>query len=265
MCVGKHLCVICVYNLTKDRHREREALKDEQDQLKTNSRNLTEERDALRGERDLLKVLSGNLTKDRDALRDEQNLLKVLSRNLTKDIDALRDERNSLRNERDQLKIQSSNLTKKMEALQSQYNTLAAGHNNLQAEISRLKAKTCPKGWSLFNNKCYFYSPSGHGKTWENSQQDCQQRGGHLAMPKTMTELEFVSRGNAYTWIGLSDKLQEDSWRWVDGSELEDWSFWKQGEPNNANYDEDCVEVAQNEAKWNDADCSAEFSWVCEA
>ncbi|XP_060905413.1 CD209 antigen-like [Labrus mixtus] len=292
-----------IYNLTKDRDAlgdEREALKDEQDQLKTNSRNLTEERDALRGERDLFKVLSSNLRKDRDTLRDEQNLLKVLSRNLTEDIDALRDERdaltgergtlkderdqleivsqsltkerntlrderNSLRNERDQLKIQYSNLMKKMEALQSQYNTLAAGHNNLQAEINRLKAKTCPRGWTMFNNKCYFYSPSGHGKTWENSQQDCQQRGGHLAMPKTTTELDFVSRGNMYTWIGLSDKLQEDRWRWVDGSELKDWSFWKQGEPNNANNNEDCVEVAQNEAKWNDAACSTEFGWVCEA
>uniref|UniRef100_UPI0037E81BA7 C-type lectin domain family 4 member K-like n=1 Tax=Semicossyphus pulcher TaxID=241346 RepID=UPI0037E81BA7 len=261
---------------------EREALRDERGALKgdrdqvRNQSNLTgdrdvlsHERDALRDEREALKVERGVLKEERGALKEEREHFKILSSNLTRDRDVLRDERDALRDERDQLKIQSSNLTKEVEALQNRSEALAESRHKLQEEVDALKlsqqTKTCFQGWTMFNNKCYYYSRNGVFETWGKSRQDCQARGGDLAMPTTKEELTFASRGNAITWIGLTDKLQEGQWQWVDGRDLEGVGFWKKGEPNDTGSNEDCVEVSRDEVKWNDAPCDRKFSWVCEA
>ncbi|XP_070768269.1 CD209 antigen-like protein C [Enoplosus armatus] len=181
--------------------------------------------------------------------------------NLTKDRDALRDER-------DQLKIHSSNLTKEMEVLQSQYNTVAASRDKLQEEVNRLNISrtgtSCDQGWTKFNNKCYYFSRAGVTKTWENSRKDCQERGANLATIATRSELDFVTRSHGITWIGLSDKEQENKWKWVDGTDLVGTGFWQDGEPNNSDGNEDCAEASRSAMAWNDVPCSRKFSWVCE-
>ncbi|XP_074539364.1 uncharacterized protein LOC141800601 [Halichoeres trimaculatus] len=267
--------------------KELQALKAEQDGLKTNYSSMTQNRDFLRDERDVLitklgsmqderdhlKNLSLTLTKDinalsdeRDAVRDERDQAKAYSSSLTKEKQTLREERDALRGERDQLKSQFSILKRNMDALQNQYNNVTASRNQLQQEVNNLRvqltAKTCHHGWTRFNDKCYYFSPSEVKKTWDESRQDCQSRGGDLAKPKARVELTFVSRSNTFTWIGLSDRLQEGKWKWVDGTDLKSQGFWKQGEPNNANSNEDCAEVAKDEGKLNDVPCSAKFPWV---
>lgn len=82
-------------------------------------------------------------------------------------------------------------------------------------------------------------------------------------MPKTAAELTFVSKGNRYTWVGLTDKASEGKWRWEDGTDMESPGFWKQGEPNNAG-NEDCAELSRGEVQLNDAPCKNKFSWACE-
>lgn len=264
-------------NLTKERdalREERDALKDERvalkedrDQLKIQSSNLTEYRNALEEEKDSMRAEREAMTAERGVLKGAQDYLKILTFNITKDRDTLRDERDALRNERDQLKVLSSNRTKEIEALQARNKALTASRDRLQVEVNRLQgnetAKTCFPGWSIFKNKCYYFSRKGQSETWDVSKKDCQERGGELAMPKTLDELTFVSRSSSYTWIGLSDKLQEGVWEWVDGTQLE-MEFWKEGEPNDTG-NEDCVEVSRDEVKWNDAPCNRKFSWACEA
>ncbi|XP_070768367.1 CD209 antigen-like protein C [Enoplosus armatus] len=179
--------------------------------------------------------------------------------NLTKDRDALRDER-------DKLKIHSSNLTKEMEVLQSQYNTVAASRNKLQEEVNRLNIsrtdKPCQQGWIKFNNKCYYVAPDGVTKTWENGRKDCRERGADLVIITTKDELDFVSKMNSRSWIGLSDLEQENKWKWVDGTDLVGTGFWQDGEPNDHG-NEDCVEVLRG-ARWNDVPCDIKLQWVCE-
>lgn len=186
-------------------------------------------------------------------------------------------DRDNLRNELDQLKIQSSNLTRDMEVLQSQYNTMAASRDKLQEEVIRLNetlrtrskdsnrtGQPCIQGWKTFGNKCYYFSPSGVTKTWDASRKDCKERGADLVIITTQEELIFVSKMYAVTWIGLTDREQENMWKWVDGTDLVG-EFWQAGEPNNSDGGEDCAEVSRSAKKFNDVPCSRKFSWACEA
>lgn len=79
----------------------------------------------------------------------------------------------------------------------------------------------------------------------------------------TREELNFVTRSYSITWIGLS-RGEKDTWMWVDGTNLTGPGFWQDGEPNNADGEENCVEVSRDAAAWNDVPCSRKFSWLCE-
>lgn len=265
-------------NYSSDLLKDRDALKDEREALKN-------ERAALKDERDQLKVFLSNLTRlrdtykedqgqkqnafrdDREALAAQRDLLKLQTHNLTKDIDTMRDEMGGLMRERDSLKIDNKNLSETLNNLQIQYNRVVGFRDRLQEELNTLKlnqtGKICPSGWTLFNNKCYYFSGQGSSETWEDSQEDCHSRGAELVMPKTKAELTFVSKRHIYTWIGLTDKEHEGKWQWVDGTDMENRAFWKRGEPNNSG-NEDCAEVSLDAVKLNDAPCDNKFPWACE-
>ncbi|KAI1887285.1 hypothetical protein AGOR_G00188670 [Albula goreensis] len=62
-------------------------------------------------------------------------------------------------------------------------------------------------------------------------------------------------------WIGLTDRENEGTWKWVDGTTLTT-GYWRSGEPNNAGSGEDCA--AMHPEGWNDLPCSDTTCWVCE-
>ena len=90
-------------------------------------------------------------------------------------------------------------------------------------------------------------------------------------------ENDFIKRellakiGNvAYGWTGLSDSLQEGTWKWTDGT-LTGYTNWAKDEPNDHGDDHNCVEIRMGRynnfdynAHWNDKSCS-KFHWfICE-
>ncbi|XP_051812342.1 CD209 antigen-like protein C [Acanthochromis polyacanthus] len=213
----------------------------------------------------LLIVIFGLVAHNASAIGQQDSLLDHLMKreklihNLTTDNYALRDELN-------QMKVNSSRLTKEMEELQREYKTVAASRDHLLQEYTTLNSssacKVCPSEWIPFDNKCYYASPRGKNKNWEDSRKDCLQRGADLVMPTTRPELNFVTRIYDRTWIGLSDKKSEGRWLWVDGSEVQT-GFWQTGEPNNER-NEDCAEISRTTGEWNDVLCSTKLPWVCE-
>lgn len=124
--------------------------------------------------------------------------------------------------------------------------------------------KPCLSGWKKFNTKCYFFSPSGSRKTWEASRNYCQQQGADLVIIDTREELNFVKKTYSIIWIGLSREEHGNMWKWVDGTMLVGDGFWQEDEPNNADGEEDCVELSRGASAWNDVPCNRKFSWVCE-
>ncbi|XP_058863057.1 low affinity immunoglobulin epsilon Fc receptor-like isoform X1 [Acipenser ruthenus] len=120
----------------------------------------------------------------------------------------------------------------------------------------------CSAGWH-HSGSCYYFSKQT--KNWMESKDECERKASHLIIIKDQDQLDFVfgqMKGNNF-WIGLSDKDIEGNWIWVDGSNVT-IPFWSSGEPNNANTNEDCVEVLPNQATWNDISCDQLKHFVCE-
>ncbi|XP_028839012.1 C-type lectin domain family 4 member E-like [Denticeps clupeoides] len=144
-----------------------------------------------------------------------------------------------------------------------------------QLKISRDSCGRCPQGWRLLNATCYYFSDEGlHKRGWEQSRQDCVNKGGDLAVVDTQEKQEFVSEVLQASrlgywdgfWIGLKDDHTEGVWKWRDGASLER-GYWREGEPNDFYSAEDCAATYPTSKPleaWNDAPCNHPLKWICE-
>uniref|UniRef100_A0A3Q0RFC5 C-type lectin domain-containing protein n=1 Tax=Amphilophus citrinellus TaxID=61819 RepID=A0A3Q0RFC5_AMPCI len=123
-------------------------------------------------------------------------------------------------------------------------------------------------GWVYFRGS--FYYISSIKKSWNDSREDCLQRGADLVIISSREEQVQCLRVKSvwYTWIGMTDTEEEGTWKWVDGTLLDkSFRYWHTGEPNNYNgLEEDCGEIklVEDENKWNDIECNTENFWICE-
>ncbi|CAI5697348.1 unnamed protein product [Oreochromis niloticus] len=186
-------------------------------------------------------------------------------------------------------------------------------------ELERLQSlfkqnKPCPVGWSSFSDSCYLLSESSG--SWDAARKDCRDRGADLVVIECTEEQTFLSTiTTENAWIGLNDKEQEGTWKWVDGTPLtltywaraepdnggeqdcaynfvstitiaEVWiglndkeqegtwkwvdgtplnlTYWARGQPDNGG-EQDCAHVRSDKQKsWNDLRCSYSYQWICE-
>ncbi|KAI3352775.1 hypothetical protein L3Q82_019352, partial [Scortum barcoo] len=76
----------------------------------------------------------------------------------------------------------------------------------------------CRDGCTSLNSSFYFIS--SQRKSWEDSRQDCKDRGADLVIVNGKEEQEFINSLKQILWIGLTDRDGEERWKWVDGSVL---------------------------------------------
>ncbi|XP_042169641.1 CD209 antigen-like protein C isoform X2 [Oncorhynchus tshawytscha] len=166
-----------------------------------------------------------------------------------------------------QLQSSYNNLTKERDQLQSSYNNLTKERDQLQTErdfngrLTNLK-QNCPAGWQKFESSWYFLSTET--KTWKESRDDCLERGADLVIINSDKEQRRV-------WIGLTDSVNEGTWKWVDGTPLTT-RYWSPLQPDNGDGkpeygEEDCVQIRNNQSPleaWNDVSCRSKLNWVCE-
>ena len=89
-------------------------------------------------------------------------------------------------------------------------------------------------------------------------------------------------RGIDFLWLGGTDKDEEGTWKWSDGSPFE-FTNWLWGEPNNwigngpNELDEDCMhmdnfgrwefdnegKLREKSGKWNDLRCDKKLHFLC--
>ncbi|XP_045568754.1 C-type lectin domain family 4 member K-like isoform X1 [Salmo salar] len=236
------------------------------EELQTSYNNLTKERDQLQTsyntltkERDQLQTSYNTLTKERDQLQTSYNTL-------TKERDQLQTSYNTITKERDQLQTSYNTLTKERDQLQTSYNTITKERDKLQTERDFLSGRLTNLGWQKFESSWYFLSTES--KTWKESREDCLKRGADLVIINSDKEQEFLFNLKRRVWIGLTDSVNEGTWKWVDDTPLTT-RYWYAKQPDNAgpNGDEDCAEIHKDQSPlkaWNDMSCGSKLNWVCE-
>ncbi|XP_066217324.1 C-type lectin domain family 4 member E [Saccopteryx leptura] len=127
----------------------------------------------------------------------------------------------------------------------------------------------CPLNWVHFQTSCYFFSTNT--LTWSESLINCSMMGAHLVVINTQEEQEFLYHAKPRKrefYIGLTDKVVDGQWKWVDGTPfMKSLSFWDKGEPNNLGTVEDCVTIRDSSnprQNWNDITCFFYMFRICE-
>ena len=100
-----------------------------------------------------------------------------------------------------------------------------------------------------------------------NAVDDCLEIGSELISISSEEENTFVAeQANTLTdgkwWIGLNDRDTEGEYIWENESPF-DFESWNEGEPNNYDGDENCVEMYSNTGLWNDVHCRNEQGFIC--
>ncbi|KAF5897170.1 C-type lectin domain family 4 member E-like isoform X1, partial [Clarias magur] len=121
------------------------------------------------------------------------------------------------------LKTSNSNLTKERDQLQTSYNKVTMERDQLLRERDEYLRKFC----DFDKEKCFsfdssLYFMSFKSKSWDESRNDCRDRGADLVIINSREEQEFISKqlGTFESWIGLSDRDTEGEWKWVDETPL---------------------------------------------
>ncbi|XP_045568246.1 uncharacterized protein isoform X4 [Salmo salar] len=255
----------------------------ERNQLQNSLNTRTTERDQLQNslntrttERDQLQNSLNTRTTDRDQLQNSLNTRTTERDQLQNSLNTRTTERDQLQNslntrttERDQLQNSLNTWTKERDKLRKSLNTTTMERDQLQKETDRLNCKingSCPEGWRRFGCSCYYVSTEG--KSWEESRQDCLERGADLVIINSEEEQTFINGFESliFSWIGLTDSVTEGTWKWVDGTLLTTPRYWDDGQPNGGTY-QNCGGIIYKSsgqgALW-DFECIYSKQWICE-
>ncbi|KAM8872531.1 uncharacterized protein ACB058_004460 isoform 1-T1 [Synchiropus picturatus] len=123
-------------------------------------------------------------------------------------------------------------------------------------------------GWRKYNNICYYYNDTEE-VDFHTAMGRCYQEKALLVSILNEHEQAYVNSmvgtGQiASAWIGLRMfGIAGGEYKWVDHSPVT-YTHWAAGEPNNANGEEQCVQMNRHQGAWNDANCGrAMAGYVC--
>uniref|UniRef100_A0AAZ1Y0P5 C-type lectin domain-containing protein n=1 Tax=Oreochromis aureus TaxID=47969 RepID=A0AAZ1Y0P5_OREAU len=252
-------------------HRLYNNLTSERNQLLTSYNNLTTEREQLltsynnlETEKDQLLTSYNNLTTEREqlltsykTLKTEKDQLLTSYNNLTTKREQLLTSYNNLKTEKNQLLTSYNNKVKERDQLQTRFEDMTKNRDNLQRKL-----QDCRENWVAFSDS--LYKVSSEQKSWEESRQDCLQKGSNLMIINSREEQNFANQFKKYLWIGLTDSQTDGTWKWVDGTRMTT-SYWNSGEPNGGRK-ENCgqIKAYDSQNSWNDETCSNQHFWICE-
>ncbi|XP_063744028.1 uncharacterized protein LOC134867414 [Eleginops maclovinus] len=143
--------------------------------------------------------------------------------------------------------------------------------DRLNASLIEMK-RFCPAGWRMFSSTCYHLSKATG--SWEKGREECRDTGADLVVIDSAEEQTFLSNftgGETTAWIGLTDKVEEKTWLWINGAPLS-IQYWRSIQPDNGGGykelgEEDCAHIitgGQNLKNWNDLSCKTSLQWICE-
>ncbi|KAJ8376727.1 hypothetical protein SKAU_G00073070 [Synaphobranchus kaupii] len=143
---------------------------------------------------------------------------------------------------------------------------------SLQGEVAVPTTQTpgvqgCPPQWISFRDTCYFFSTEA--RNFDDAQKRCEAMSSSMVIVNDTDEQEWLQKeiaGKRFFWLGLTDREEENVWRWVDGT-LPDFKKWKSGQPDNWSHGheqgEDCAGLI-HQGLWNDFFCDDLNGIICE-
>ncbi|XP_050980848.1 LOW QUALITY PROTEIN: collectin-12 [Labeo rohita] len=141
------------------------------------------------------------------------------------------------------------------------------GFVNRQVAPPPTSTPGCPPQWKSFRDKCYYFS--SESLNFDETKERCSNKSSTMLIINDEDEQLWIKRqisGKGYFWLGLTDSVEENTWRWVDGS-LPNYTKWKPGQPDNWSHGheagEDCAGLI-HEASWNDFFCTERIGFICE-
>ncbi|XP_069122535.1 C-type lectin Cal-like [Argopecten irradians] len=112
------------------------------------------------------------------------------------------------------------------------------------------------------------------GYNWDDAKDRCESYNGRLIVIDTRQKLEGISEylagighGSDELWIGANDKVNEDTWMWLDGQTV-DQSYWDDVILNNVDqkdlwaFNADCGRI--QDSALSDDSCDVSQGYVCE-
>uniref|UniRef100_A0A8C2HEE6 C-type lectin domain-containing protein n=1 Tax=Cyprinus carpio TaxID=7962 RepID=A0A8C2HEE6_CYPCA len=116
-------------------------------------------------------------------------------------------------------------------------------------------------GW--FHSDFSFYFMSSMKKSWDESRRYCTERGADLIIINSREKQDFVTKitDKREFWIGVTDIVEEGTWKWVDGTSV------TSGEPNGGKLENCAVTYLKKNPEligWIDVNCNGAYQWICE-
>ncbi|XP_044223655.1 collectin-12 isoform X2 [Thunnus albacares] len=145
----------------------------------------------------------------------------------------------------------------------------ATTSRQVQLPVATTQSPGCPPEFRKFGESCYYFSSGAQRLNFDESNQFCTNKSSHMLIINDNEEQQFVRNaiaGKGYFWLGLTDREEENVWKWVDGT-LPVFKKWKPGQPDNWTHGhedgEDCAGLIHN-ANWNDFYCTDRIGFICE-
>ena len=138
------------------------------------------------------------------------------------------------------------------------------------------QGKTCPKDWSLNNDKCYQWFTSPHmRRNWDSGRMYCESIGANIIKIENQEEQNYISSFNhelavsgvSTYWVGASNIDHRDYYSWTDGSSLDYFNNFPDSKvPDPYDGWDECVagSVVGNKQNWAGYNCGDSKSFICE-
>uniref|UniRef100_A0A8C4W867 Mannose receptor C-type 1 n=1 Tax=Gopherus evgoodei TaxID=1825980 RepID=A0A8C4W867_9SAUR len=127
--------------------------------------------------------------------------------------------------------------------------------------------KVSEDGWIIYEDKAYYFSHET--LPMEKAREYCKKNSGDLVVIEGESKRKFLWKyvRNIFTTSEMNNSVHNYcyivSFSWIDGTPL-NYVAWSPNEPNFANNDENCVVMYTQTGMWNDLNCGAPNSFICE-
>lgn len=148
-------------------------------------------------------------------------------------------------------------------------NPEGSASKQVQPPAATASTTACPAEFRGFGDSCYYFSSGSQRLNFDEAFQFCANLTSSMLIIKDNQEQQFIRNaiaGKGYFWLGLTDREEENVWKWVDGTKPV-FKKWKPGQPDNWTHGhedgEDCAGLI-HEANWNDFYCTDRIGFICE-